>query len=608
MQSPLSNIGNTIGSFFNRSTVSSSVFSGQNADNSQQFLSQTRQFIENQNQTQQVLTTIQQQIVGLQNQIQILSKGLENISLLLQGDTAQEQELLKKQQETQRKNLIEKIRTDREEQLERSIENALITPVQKAAQTVQGFFSRIGDALRIMFLGFLGVQALKFLKAYKEGDEKTLNEIKDLVIKNIGYALAAFGAWKVGLPLLSMALKKMVGKLGDIIFGGIRTIFTSAANKIKNILSNILKFKSPPPVTSGKPSGAVTKPPSAPPSTSPPKAPSGSPSTPSTPSTKPPTSTKPPAGSGLLSRAGRGFGRLLGPLTTAFDFGMRKSEGQSDVQAGAGALSGLAGFTAASSATAAAAAPLAAAGPLGPFIYGATVLGSGVLGSLGASRASDYFTGAGEENRMEGQKATLGGNPVIWSKEKNNWIPDPNAPKQAQVTPTQTMTGENVIAPQTKPDNLIPQSQPTESMTGKRMSIEEESKNKKNEEAPLEKMSDGYDIKNMENIPEVDMKKMEGQELKIDIPELNSNISNVFNLSKEMSFDFISPIADKNKITDMIAPLEEPTPNVIVNSIPLPQEKSSSGKSPVSDVPQVSSSNVDNFYVLYSKLNYNVVI
>jgi hypothetical protein len=59
-----------------------------------------------------------------------------------------------------------------------------------------------------------------------------------------------------------------------------------------------------------------------------------------------------------------------------------------------------------------------------------------------------------------------------------------------------------------------------------------------------------------------------------------------------------------------IGTLPEVKPNIILtggqSKAPTPQSSASSG--PISDVPLISSGNSDNFYVLYSQLNYNVVL
>lgn len=65
--------------------------------------------------------------------------------------------------------------------------------------------------------------------------------------------------------------------------------------------------------------------------------------------------------------------------------------------------------------------------------------------------------------------------------------------------------------------------------------------------------------------------------------------------------------------TPNLNPPAKPTPNVVVAPAPTPKQSTMPSASPpssqsASDVPLISSSNPDNFYTLYSQLNYNVVM
>jgi hypothetical protein len=59
-----------------------------------------------------------------------------------------------------------------------------------------------------------------------------------------------------------------------------------------------------------------------------------------------------------------------------------------------------------------------------------------------------------------------------------------------------------------------------------------------------------------------------------------------------------------------VAPLPEPEPTILTAPVPQPQMQipSSTGNSASTNVPAISSSNPENFYVLYSQMHYNVVI
>ena len=66
-----------------------------------------------------------------------------------------------------------------------------------------------------------------------------------------------------------------------------------------------------------------------------------------------------------------------------------------------------------------------------------------------------------------------------------------------------------------------------------------------------------------------------------------------------------------SKSNSMIGPAPEPTPNVIYKKVgSSAQQRSGAAPTggPVNEVPAISASNPDNFYVLYSQVNYNVVM
>jgi hypothetical protein len=59
-----------------------------------------------------------------------------------------------------------------------------------------------------------------------------------------------------------------------------------------------------------------------------------------------------------------------------------------------------------------------------------------------------------------------------------------------------------------------------------------------------------------------------------------------------------------------VGPAAKPKPNVVIAAAPSQNQSSVPPKSsaPATQVPNIPSSNPDNFYALYSQLNYNVVM
>ena len=104
------------------------------------------------------------------------------------------------------------------------------------------------------------------------------------------------------------------------------------------------------------------------------------------------------------------LGKFLGPLFFAIDFGGRKGEGQTNVQAGAGAGAAQAGFWSGSAVAAKLLSPLLVTPvPGARVLYGVSVFGAGILGAMGLTSVTDTITGANKVGINKGEpKAEVG--------------------------------------------------------------------------------------------------------------------------------------------------------------------------------------------------------
>jgi hypothetical protein len=576
--------------------VSSSAFSGGSAVGAniqgtepsirQQLLEQSKQFIQTQNQNQSVVNSIQQQFQALQNQINTLAQGINNIANLIQKDTTSEQELTKQEQAQEKSFSLRKIRIGRESQIERRIENALVMPVEKASNALEGIFSRVGRALQIMFFGFLGIQALNAIKAWEQGDYERLGEIKDLVAKNILYAVGAVAAIKFGLPLVGFALRKLVSKIGGFLFSGIKSIFTSVVGKVGQFLGGIgsaitRPFRGAPAASAAGASAAVARP-------------------------AVPKSNPIQRAMGAAGRAARRFGGPLiqGTVGTAIDIAMGEEPGR----ALAGAAAGVVG-----------AAPAAAVGSL-----------LGPVGAFGAGAAGYSFaSGFGKEmydKVFGGPKGSEKGSMDVKSSQTPTKTPQSPSTTPESTTPPFTMMGNvesdvpspklPAASPEENKESITPQKSmmPSSSdltlnmnlQTPKTVSSEDENY-WKSESDYWEKVATALESGATYEDLNLNQKEIDFLEGKTDTPPflLEEKMKEMEPSKIKMDTEMIS---NKPIPVPEIKPLEEPSPNVIVTS-PQTQQSSPSQTPPAgTDVPLISSSNPDNFYVLYSQLNYNVVM
>ena len=171
---------------------------------------------QNVKQTQEISglrTTVQ----ALRTETATLNNGLLSLSNLIQQDVTAEKQQEKQEAERERRLLETKVRMGKESQLEQRVTNAVAAPVQALQPKISGIFGRIGTALTLLFTGWLTNQGIKALKASAEGNKTQLEKIKDRVIKNIGYFAASFAAVKVGFDLLFKTITGLTNNIAGFI-------------------------------------------------------------------------------------------------------------------------------------------------------------------------------------------------------------------------------------------------------------------------------------------------------------------------------------------------------------------------------------------------------
>lgn len=587
--SSLLNIRNS----FSGSTISGPSIRGEDVVNKKEFVEQSKKFAETQQKDTQSLSTIQQQFNNLQTQINTLAAGLTKVQSLIEKDTVSEQTLLKKEQSEENKYSQKKIRAGNENQLEQKIQTALVAPVQQAAAKVENIFGRIGQALTGLFLGWLGVQGVKALKAAADKDYDALTNIKNSVVKNIGLAIGGIAAIKLGFGLITKAIMGVVAKVGSIIANVIKLPFKAAAAAATG-LGSMLRG-------GPKPSGGGPSP-------------SGAPSaSPSAPVPKPNIIQR---ATGAASRALKSAGGplLQGTAGTAIDIAMGEEPGR----ASAGAAGGV---------TAAAAGSKVGGifGPVGRLLGG--ILGYGVGSGLG----KDVY------NKATGQSPPAAAQTSNPSQPQSPIIPTATKPGEnkspAVVTTTKPEGKENLPppmlqnmdeaenvtpkpSPQTsndKGENVAPQTAMMPAAGDLTLNVnadksEKEQKYWKSEADYWNTIASG--LKAGSSYEELGLNQDE-----IDYLEGNSD-KPPFMMDRKIPEMETKPTELTNKTMQTkpitapsIPPLEQPSPNVMVASAPAPQQqKTAVPSSTGTDVPFIPSANPNNFYVMYSKLNYNVVV
>lgn len=274
---------------------------------------------------------------------------------------------------------------------------------------------------------------------------------------------------------------------------------------------------------------------------------------------KPPTPSTKPAG-----KPGGGMGSgLVGLAFSGIDFLQRKGEGQTNLQAGAGAGAGFLGAE--------------TGARLGSKLPGPLKLPGMLLGGIGGyalgSSGADILTGANKPKEQSPSAKTTPTTPTPPATTTTSTPSTPPAP-----TPTPVAEPSAPMVPQAS--NL------TMNVNNSATITPNTSEGSTTGVAPTQTSSQQQ------------------------FPDYSSIFAKPANKPSTPEMKPAAQITPPPKDVNKAAALPEVQPNVIVASDNNATSKPTPPKAPPvnPDVPAIPSSNPDNFYILYSQLNYNVVV
>ena len=517
------------------------------------------QTTQNVQQTQEI-SALRSAVDALRTETTTLNKGLVSITKLIQQDSALEKQQEAEKAESERKLAETNVRLGKESQLEQRITNSLVTPVQALQQKVGNIFARMGEALTTLFFGWLTNQGIEALKAASEGNKEKLEEIKNNVLNGIGDAVKVFTAIKTGFNLIIKTITGVTGRIAGFV--------TRLALAPVKALTNVLR---------GAP--ALTN-----------------------------------LFGGKKPGGGGGGGGLIGGVITGISGALNFLNGENADAALAGIsllpLPGKVGL-----------AVKVLAGGIFAIDDVLEVFDKNFIGadpkalsakrkeleeakrnqtnqkptSTTAAKVTSASTAQtpmmGDENKKDGVEANTSTGVNFKSTDDKGAAPAATAASTISATSdsSSASTAQTPMMPQASelslnnpPGALVTGQRPDKALNSEQFKAATQAR----EEAKVQGLS--------------------GKELEIYVANaaMNAKPSDV-NISSPAQ---VQPLP---KPTQNVGELSEPTPNVIM----MPSGQSNNQQSSISqaptngtDTPLISSSNPDNFYVLYSQLNYNVVM
>ena len=173
------------------------------------------------NQNSLTLGTVSGQLSNVSAQIGQLNNSLASIksNLAISDQLDRQREAAKQKREAI---LAEQsLREGKESDLERKVQNALLSPVRRVAVKAQGILSRLSSFLLILAGGWLVDQTLTFLRLKSDGNVDALNDFKIRFFGNLALITGIAVALTVGLTKIIGLVGTLAGTILRIAFSGL---------------------------------------------------------------------------------------------------------------------------------------------------------------------------------------------------------------------------------------------------------------------------------------------------------------------------------------------------------------------------------------------------
>jgi hypothetical protein len=222
-----------------RSTVSSSVFGGNpRAAASSGPDPQTIGIL---SRNELALTSLSNQLSGMAQQMAALSGSIQQIGVAIANDSALERQRDIQKQNQERILSEQKLREGKESTIERKMQSALISPVQKIAAKAQFTLAKVGNFFMMLLGGWIANQSLLTINALATGNKKLLDQVKNNVVQNVGVIVGILSVVNRSLFGIITASSRITSKIFSGVVKGlfVRPV-TALVNAVKSAGKGLL--------------------------------------------------------------------------------------------------------------------------------------------------------------------------------------------------------------------------------------------------------------------------------------------------------------------------------------------------------------------------------
>ena len=184
-------------------------------------------------------------LVGLQGQLNTIRSeifttnvNLQGIGGLIQSDSLQDQRKLLEEREQEKKLLELKIRQGQENQLEQKVSTSLQSPLISTEKKLNSTFGNITKSLGALF-GFFGIKVIQGIQSSAKLGLGALKGIGDLLKGSFGFITSTIGTLSRGFTSILSGIGGITGKVIKSLSALAASPFKAIANLVTSLLSGL---------------------------------------------------------------------------------------------------------------------------------------------------------------------------------------------------------------------------------------------------------------------------------------------------------------------------------------------------------------------------------
>lgn len=184
-------------------------------------------------------------LVGLQGQLNTVRSeifatnvNLQGIGRLIQSDSLQDQRKLLEEREQEKKLLELKIRQGQENQLEQKVSTSLRSPLISTEKKLNSTFGNITKSLGALF-GFFGIKVIQGIQSSAKLGLGALKGIGDLLKGSFGFITSTIGTLSRGFTSILSGIGGITGKVIKSLSALAASPFKAIADLVKSLLSGL---------------------------------------------------------------------------------------------------------------------------------------------------------------------------------------------------------------------------------------------------------------------------------------------------------------------------------------------------------------------------------